>query len=49
MRLNQTFKNIRRISDVIKVFVKYGFEEIVTTTALKKFIPKKKKTDLDQV
>ena len=43
MRLNQTIKNIRRVSDVIKVFVKYGFEEIVTTTALRKFIPQKKK------
>ena len=43
MRLNQTIKNIRRVSDVIKVFVNYGFEEIVTTTALRKFIPQKKK------
>ena len=38
----QTIKNIARIRYVIRVFLKYGFEDIVVNTPLSKLIPKKR-------
>ena len=37
----QTFKNIKRIRKIIKVLMKYGFEDVVVNTPLKKLVPKK--------
>ena len=39
----QTFKNIKRIRKIIQVLLKYGFEDVVTNTALKKLVPKKRR------
>ncbi len=41
MFLDKTVKNITRLSQVINILVKYSFEDIITSTALKKFIPPK--------
>jgi len=41
MIFNKTVRNISRISEVINILLKYSFEDIVTTTALKRFIPAK--------
>jgi ubiquinone biosynthesis protein len=40
---DQTIKNIRRIRIVIRVLLKYGFEDIVVNTPLRKLIPQKKR------
>ncbi len=37
----QTFKNIKRIRKIIQVLLKYGFEDVVVNTPLKKLVPKK--------
>ena len=42
MIFEQTIKNIARIRKVIRVFLKYGFEDIVVNTPLSKLIPKKR-------
>ncbi|HRK28979.1 MAG TPA: AarF/ABC1/UbiB kinase family protein [Chitinophagales bacterium] len=41
MLFNQTFKNIRRVREIIRVLVKYGFEDVVANTVLINFVPKK--------
>ncbi|MEH0155647.1 AarF/ABC1/UbiB kinase family protein [Limibacter armeniacum] len=38
MLFNNTVRNIQRIQQFIKVLVKYGFEDIVTTTKLNRFV-----------
>ena len=43
MIFDRTLRNIKRIQQVISVLIKYGFEEIVSTTALKRFVPNKRK------
>ena len=43
MIFNQTIKNISRIRDVIRVLLKYGFEDIVVNTPLRKLIPQNKR------
>src|SRR5690606_8583975 len=40
MLFNQTIKNIRRIREVIKVLLKYGFEDFVTSTPLQNLVPR---------
>lgn len=40
---DQTIKNISRIRDVIRVLLKYGFEDIVVNTPLSKLIPQSKR------
>ena len=45
MFLDQTVKKSNRIREVIQVLVQYGFEDIVTTTALKRFIPTQNKVN----
>jgi len=40
---NQTIKNISRIRDVIRVLLKYGFEDIVVNTPLKNLIRQNKR------
>jgi ubiquinone biosynthesis protein len=43
MLFNRTIDNIGRIRKLIEVLVKYGFEDIVVNTGLKKiFLPRKK-------
>jgi len=37
----QTFRNIKRIREIISVLVKYGFEDIVTNSTLRKFVSEK--------
>ena len=39
----QTFKNIKRIRKIIQVLLKYGFEDVVINTALRKLVPKKRR------
>lgn len=45
MLLGQTVKKSNRIREVIQVLVQYGFEDIVTSTALKRFIPTQNKVN----
>ena len=37
----QTFKNIKRIRKIVQVLLKYGFEDVVVNTPLRKLVPKK--------
>ncbi len=41
MIFDRTVSNITRVSEVINILLKYSFEDIVSSTALKKFIPTK--------
>lgn len=41
MLFDRTVSNITRISEVINILLKYSFEDIVSSTALKRFIPTK--------
>lgn len=41
MLFNQTFKNIKRIREVIQVLIQYGFEDIVSSTPLQTLVPAK--------
>lgn len=41
MLFNQTLKNIKRIREVIQVLVRYGFEDIVSSTPLHNLVPRK--------
>jgi len=43
MKINKTIQNLNRIGEIIAILLKYGFEEIVASTALKKLIPKKER------
>lgn len=40
MFFDQTIKNIKRIRETIQILLKYGFEDIVTSTPLQNLIPK---------
>lgn len=40
---NQTFKNIRRVREIVRVLVKYGFEDVVANTVLINFVPQKQR------
>lgn len=40
MFFDKTVKNINRIREVIKVLVKYGFEDIVVNSPLRRFVPR---------
>ena len=39
MKIGKTIKNINRIRTIVQVLLKYGFEDVVTTTQLKRIIP----------
>ncbi len=41
MLFNQTFKNIKRIREVIQVLIQYGFEDMVSSTPLHTLVPAK--------
>jgi len=43
MFFDKTFQNIRRAREIIAVLMKYGFEDVVTNTALRNFVSKKRK------
>jgi len=36
---NQTIKNLNRLRQIIQVLVKYGFEDVVTSTTLRNLVP----------
>ena len=42
MIFDKTVKNITRIGEVINILMRYGFEDVVANTALKRFVPAKK-------
>lgn len=42
LQINQTVKNITRLSQVINILLKYSFEDIISNTGLKKFVPTKR-------
>lgn len=39
MLFNQTFRNLGRTREIIQVLIKYGFEDIVTNSTLRNFVP----------
>ncbi len=39
MLFNQTIKNLNRLRQIIQVLVKYGFEDVVTSTTLRNLVP----------
>ncbi|OWY25359.1 AarF/ABC1/UbiB kinase family protein [Sphingobacteriales bacterium UPWRP_1] len=43
MLFNQTFKSIRRVREIVRVLVKYGFEDVVANTVLINFVPQKQR------
>jgi ubiquinone biosynthesis protein len=43
VNIDQTIKNIKRIRKVIRVLLKYGFEDVVVNTPLGNLIPQKKR------
>ena len=43
MLLNQTFKNLKRIREIIKVLVKFGFQELVAKSTLRNFVSEEKR------
>ncbi len=43
MIFEQTLKNINRTREIIAILLKYGFEDVVTNTPLKNFVPQKKR------
>ena len=43
MFFDQTLKNINRTREIIAILLKYGFEDIVTNTPLKGFVPQKRR------
>ncbi len=42
MIFNRTVKNITRIGEVINILLRFGFEDVISNTALRKFMPPKK-------
>src|SRR5690606_42093850 len=40
MLFNQTIKNLKRIREIIRILIKYGFEDIVSATPLHKLVPR---------
>ncbi|MFK7905890.1 MAG: ABC1 kinase family protein [Chitinophagales bacterium] len=43
MLFDQTIKNINRTREIIAILLKYGFEDVVTNTPLKNFVPQKRR------
>ncbi len=43
MLFDQTLKNINRTREIIAILLKYGFEDVVTNTPLKNFVPQKRR------
>ena len=43
MIFEQTLKNINRTREIIAILLKYGFEDVVTNTPLKNFVPQKRR------
>jgi len=43
MFFNQTFRNLRRTREIIGIMVKYGFEDMVANTTLRKFVNEKRR------
>ena len=43
MLFQKTFTNIKRIRQIIGIMVKYGFEDLVISTSLRKFVPQKQR------
>ncbi|MFN0202083.1 MAG: ABC1 kinase family protein [Bacteroidia bacterium] len=43
MLFNQTFKNLRRTREIIRILLKYGFEDVVTETSLQNMVSEKTK------
>jgi ubiquinone biosynthesis protein len=43
MIFSETFKNIKRLREIIQILVKYGFEDIVTNSTLRNFISESKR------
>ncbi|ANQ48510.2 AarF/ABC1/UbiB kinase family protein [Flammeovirga sp. MY04] len=39
MLFSTKVKNIQRLQQIIKILLKYGFEDVVSTTSLKRFVP----------
>lgn len=38
MLFNQTFKNLKRVREIIRILVKYGFQELVSSSTLRTFV-----------
>jgi len=45
LALRETIRNLRRTREIIKVLLKYGFEDMVSGTVLKKFVTEKRKRE----
>lgn len=43
MIFKHTFRNIRRIREIIAILIKYGFEDIVTNSTLRTFVTEKRR------
>ena len=43
MSFNNTIRNLGRLREIIAVLVKYGFEDVVTNSTLRKFVPESKR------
>ena len=43
MSLGQTFRNLNRTREIIQIMVKYGFEDVVSNSTLRNFVPEKKR------
>jgi len=43
MGINQTIRNLGRLREIIQVLIKYGFENFIAQTQLKKFVPESQK------
>ncbi|MCI5056160.1 MAG: AarF/UbiB family protein, partial [Flavobacteriales bacterium] len=39
MSIGQTFKNLKRTREIIQILVKYGFEDLVSNSTLRNFVP----------
>ncbi|MCF6243363.1 MAG: AarF/UbiB family protein, partial [Bacteroidales bacterium] len=42
IHINQTVKNITRLGQVINILIKYSFEDVISSTGLKRFVSTKK-------
>ncbi len=40
---DQTFKNIRRTREIVRILLKYGFEDLVVNTPLHRFVPMRRR------
>ncbi len=43
MFIAETFRNLRRIREIIQVLIKYGFEDIITNSTLRNFVSEKRR------